>query len=312
MKRNGLSDRKITVTVESMEQLEAVLDSGMADICYIDSCYFDVSEYAECVKKAHERGSGCGFRLPQLWRDNAEVYFTACADTIKNVGFDSFMFRNIEALLFFKENGLLNSSCNADDERVYKRYIADHSIYIYNKESVSELMEMLTEAECAEGFCGITLPLELNQRELRELAGSIKEMHPVNNTSAGRDYDKDCPGDVICTELVVYGRAPMMVSSQCVKKTGSRCDKRPETCTLKDRTGALMPVKNCCRFCFNTVYNSVPTVLCDMEREIEDIAPDSLRYEFTTETVAEVRAALTGEKPVNGGFTRGHFKKSVE
>lgn len=73
-----------------------------------------------------------------------------------------------------------------------------------------------------------------------------------------------------------------------------------------------MPVKNCCRFCFGTVYNSVPSVLYDMTKEVEEINADSLRYEFTTETGREVVAVLNGEKPENGAFTRGHFKKSVE
>lgn len=310
MNKNEASERKITVTAESMEQFEAVLLSGRADICYIDSCYFDVSEYAECAEMAHKSGTDCGLRLPQLWRDNAEDYFIANAGMLKNAGFDIFMFRNMESLLFFKENGLLEVSDNADNECRCKKYIMDHSVYMYNKESVSELIDMLRNAECMDGLCGITLPLELNHRELAELTGSIKNLPDVD-ASADRE-NNSCLSKNTGTELVIYGRVPMMVSSQCVKKTGKGCDKRPETYTLKDRTAALMPVKNCCRFCFNTIYNSVPTTLYDMKREIDDISPDYVRYEFTVENAAEVRSVLTAEGPVNGAFTRGHFRKSVE
>ena len=318
--------KKITAAVENKEQFEAVLKSWKVNTCYIDSCYFDASDYAGCVRAAHEKGIACGLRMPQLWRDNADTYFTDNAELIKSTGFDCYLFRNIEGLLFFKENGLLyndksmigdNESINlsGSDEasketskEVSKEassvsYMLDHSIYMFNKEAFSELMSMLLASDCAAGFSGITLPLELNLRELKKLNADIKRLIAESGASLPED---------IGTELTLYGRVPMMVSSQCVKKTAAGCDKKPVTLTLKDRIGALMPVKNCCRFCFGTVYNSVPTVLYDMTKEVDEINADSLRYEFTTETDREVVAVLNGEKPENGAFTRGHFKKSVE
>lgn len=322
----NMKAKKITAAVENKEQFEAVLKSGKVNTCYIDSCYFDASDYAGCVRAAHEKGIACGLRMPQLWRDKADTYFTDNAELIKSAGFDCYLFRNLEGLLFFKENGLLyndksmigdNESINlsGSDEasketskEVSKEassvsYMLDHSIYMFNKEAFSELMSMLEASDCAAGFSGITLPLELNLRELKKLNADIKRLIAERGASLPED---------IGTELTVYGRVPMMVSSQCVKKTAAGCDKKPVTLTLKDRTGALMSVKNCCRFCFGTVYNSVPTVLYDMTKEVDEINADSLRYEFTTETGREVVDVLNGEKPENGAFTRGHLKKSVE
>ena len=318
----NMKAKKITAAVENKEQFEAVLKSGKVNTCYIDSCYFDAFDYAGCVRAAHEKGIACGLRMPQLWRDKADKYFTDNAEFIKRAGFDSYLFRNFEGLLFFKENGLLynDKSMIGDDKSInligideaskevrkeasFVSYLLDHSMYMFNKEAFSELMSMLEAYDCVAGFSGITLPLELNMRELKKLNADIKRLIAGSGVSLPED---------IGTELTVYGRVPMMVSSQCVKKTAAGCDKKPVTLTLKDRTGALMPVKNCCRFCFGTVYNSVPTVLYDMTKEVDEINADSLRYEFTTETDREVVAVLNGEKPENGAFTRGHLKKSVE
>jgi hypothetical protein len=46
--------------------------------------------------------------------------------------------------------------------------------------------------------------------------------------------------------------------------------------------------------------------------EIGAIGPAALRYEFTTENAKEIREILEGRMPSSGGFTRGHFKKSVQ
>lgn len=344
--------KKITAAVENKEQFEAVLKSGKVNTCYIDSCYFDAFDYAGYVRAAHEKGVACGLRMPQLWRDKADRYFTDNAELIKSTGFDSYLFRNLEGLLFFKENGLLynDSSTIGDDvsincdgsdaiskevskEESSVSYMLDHSIYMFNKEAFSELMSMLEASDCTAGFSGITLPLELNLRELKKFNADIKRLIAGSGNSDDRNIESINSGNmdsgslkskrenseyiessqkIIGTELTVYGKVPMMVSSQCVKKTAAGCDKKPVTLILKDRTGALMPVKNCCRFCFGTIYNSVPTVLYDMTKEVEEINADSLRYEFTVETGGEVLAVLNGEKPENGAFTRGHLKKSVE
>ena len=49
----------------------------------------------------------------------------------------------------------------------------------------------------------LTLPVELNSRELEDMG---------------------CRGG----ELIVYGRLPMMVTAQCMKKTVDSCKKKPE------------------------------------------------------------------------------------
>ena len=45
------------------------------------------------------------------------------------------------------------------------------------------------------------------------------------------------------SELVIYGRIPVMTSAQCVVKTTNGCTHHPVTTTLTDRRGKQFPVK---------------------------------------------------------------------
>ncbi len=276
----------IRATVETTEQFEACLDT--ADLVYIDSAFFEPSEYAEYARRAHEAGRLIGLRLPYIWRDKAERYFEEHTAAVRKANFDIYLFRNTESLLYFHEKGLLNG----------KEFATDSSLYTFNIAARTELAELIPE-DLRAGYVCACMPLELNGRELEALAADRK-------SGGAEETDK-----VPCSELTVYGRAPMMVSAQCLNKTVQGCDRRCKCLQLKDRTGAVMPVKNVCRFCYNEIYNSVPTMLYDVKAVIEQIAPDSLRYDFTTETAAEVRQILAGVPLRAGLFTRGHLKRGV-
>ena len=141
-----------------------------------------------------------------------------------------------------------------------------------------------------------TVPVELNSKEL-EIRG--------------------CRG----CELLVYGAIPMMVTAQCMKKTVEKCTGKPEVLCLRDRMGKEFPVKNHCRFCYNTIYNSSPLSLLKDKKRIDGLRPECLRLSFTTEdseTVVSVIRAFAGtflegkEMELSGEFTRGHFKRGVE
>ena len=151
-----------------------------------------------------------------------------------------------------------------------------------------------------QGYHNRTLPLELNAKELRRLPqdGSV---------------------------LVIYGHAPFMVSSQCVNKNISGCDRRGKKLELVDRYGKFLPVKNYCGICCNVIYNAVPTLLFSDRTwsEVENIHPHTLRMDFTVEDERETEAVLalyeqqvlgrgTAEPVFCGESTRGHFGRGVE
>ena len=147
------------------------------------------------------------------------------------------------------------------------------------------------------GAARLTLPLELNRQELERLG---------------------CQGK----ELVGYGHLPAMVSAQCVRRTLTGCIKEPEVLFLRDRTGKRLPVKNHCRFCYNTVYNPDPLSLLGLERQVRQLAPSVLRLAFTIEGRQKMQQVLDAygdhfrrgknDTVPAGEFTRGHFKRGVE
>ena len=141
-----------------------------------------------------------------------------------------------------------------------------------------------------------TIPVELNAREIEE---------------AG-----------LKGELIVYGYLPMMVSAQCIRRTEEGCSGKPELLYLKDRKGKSFPVRNQCRFCYNTIYNESPLSLKGLSQEIKKISPSALRLNFTIESGKETGRILRAfyeefaegknTEPPTGNFTRGHFKRGVE
>lgn len=168
-------------------------------------------------------------------------------------------------------------------------FFPDHSLYTWNRYAAAFWKER--------GAVRDTAPVELNSRELKE---------------------RGCRG----SEILVYGRLPMMVSAQCVKKNTRGCDHKKSLLYLQDRMGKRFPVKNQCRFCYNMIYNEAPLSLFSCEKELRELKPWGLRLSFTTETPKEageiarafagrfVRGERTDFAPEH--FTKGHFKRGVE
>lgn len=167
--------------------------------------------------------------------------------------------------------------------------ILDYNIYAYNKNTIDFYNEKFNVKR-------LTYPLELNLNEMKQLENEGNEM-------------------------VAYGKIPMMVSAQCLKKTTKGCDHKKEVLVLKDRKNSEMQVKTHCDFCYNTILNSKPLSVIGMEKEIKKIAPGTLRLWFTTENVRETKAVIgkyfdyfiTGIDVENiSDFTRGHLKRGIE
>lgn len=163
----------------------------------------------------------------------------------------------------------------------------DHGMYTFNSSASYMMMKY--------GAARKTIPVELNSREIAERG----------------------TGD----EMIIYGYLPMMVSAQCIRKTTEGCTGKPELLFLKDRKGKEMPVRNQCRFCYNTIYNESPMSLLGLSGEVERFAPSSLRLNFTIEDRRTTESVLTAfyEEYMEGkkgtaleNFTRGHFKRGVE
>ena len=164
-----------------------------------------------------------------------------------------------------------------DGEKVF-----DAGMYSWNTAAIGQMKSF--------GADIFTAPYELNSGELR-----------------GRGFEE-------ITETVIYGYYPMMISANCLRLTTGGCVKNTHPYTdfaLKDRKNAVMHAVNCCRYCYNIIYNSLPVWLAD-----SDIRSARKRLNFTVEDperAAEIlRRISAGDTEPDVPFTRGHYKRGVE
>ena len=243
---------------------------------YLAGEEFDPGQWKELADRCHKAGSACYLMMPRIFRSQAEQFFLAHMEELKNAGFDAIGVGSME------EPGFLRKHLPE-----MKQYF-DHGMYVFNHRA--------EKAMKAYGASRVTLPVELNARELSD---------------AG-----------VRGELIVYGYLPMMVSAQCVKKTMEGCTGRPEVLYLRDRKGKAFPVKNQCRFCFNTIYNESPLSLLGLSGEAARLSPEAYRIILTLEDRETANRVLRTfdeeymegkrQDPPSGNFTRGHFKRGVE
>ncbi len=80
----------------------------------------------------------------------------------------------------------------------------------------------------------------------------------------------------IPVEMVVYGRVPVMISKQCVKKTYGMCDGGSKTVYLNKN----MPVSCRCKECYNIIWSPKVLDLTSHFDKIDKIKPDFIRYDM--------------------------------
>ena len=157
-----------------------------------------------------------------------------------------------------------------------RKVILDHNMYTFNDVSKSAFFE--------HGVSGDTVPLELNSREI---------MHRNN----------------IGSQMIVYGYYPLMTTANCVHKNTKGCDKKQKLIYLKDRYNKSFAVCNNCKECYNTIYNSLPTMLIKNISKLKEAGIRSFRYSFTIETPKQIKAVMDDKV---AEYTNGHYKRGVE
>lgn len=148
-------------------------------------------------------------------------------------------------------------------------------------------LEVLGEA----GFISATASFELRLAQIKAMA------KPVD------------------TELIVYGRLPLMVSDQCIMhESAGRC-----TCQtpgqLADRMGSVFPVVK--EFgCRNVIYNAHKLYLADKKEDLLSAGLWGLRMLFTTESARECAEVARGYMGLSdykpNVLTRGLYYRGVD
>ncbi len=151
----------------------------------------------------------------------------------------------------------------------------------------SDAMQVLNAA----GFLSATASFELRLAQIRDL------LKPIN------------------TEMLVYGRLPLMVSDQCIIKNSSGSCTCSNPAMLTDRTGQTFYVMR--EFgCRNVIYNAHKLFMADKLDECAEAGVWGIRLLFTGESAEEclhVVRSYTGEEDYTpNGTTRGLYYRGVE
>lgn len=170
--------------------------------------------------------------------------------------------------------------------------LADASIYQWNGESAS----------CLDAYADArVLSWELDRRDLRNLLDKGKQKNI----------------------MMVYGRVPLMVSANCLKKTENVCSGHEDGFwNLLDRKNKQFPCRTVCSFCYNAIYNSLPLSLHQYLQDPAVKGCDAMLISLTTEDAGESRQILKAfAQQAEAGegknsfplteYTNGHFRKGV-
>lgn len=193
--------------------------------------------------------------------------------------FEGVLVRNLESYYFLAKQGFSG------------KMILDANLYLWNHEAVA-----FWEKRAEEFY----LPVECNLHEWKELL-------------------QHCGQKTILSSAIVYGRLPMMITANCLSKTGGKCSKIPQIITLKDRYEKQFPVYTDCLSCINIIYNSVPLSLHKLF-ENKNWMKGNFRLDFTTEDERETVQVIRYFKelfqcfkaPFYKEYTTGHLKRGVE
>ena len=148
-------------------------------------------------------------------------------------------------------------------------------------------MEVIRQA----GFISATASFELRLSQIRDMIKSLD------------------------TELIIYGRIPLMVSDQCIiRHSAGRCNCQTPG-QMADRMGSVFPVVK--EFgCRNVIYNAHKLYLADKAEDVYAAGAWGLRMMFTTEgmrecvEVAKGYMGLSDYKP--NVLTRGLYYRGVD
>ena len=275
-------ENKLSVLVETHEQLEAVLENDDSVACiYVDSNLdktgLDGELWQEISDRIHKKNIEIFLAMPRIFRNQTIEIFEQSYDNILTRYFDGMLIRSMEEYQFLKS----------------KHYTGnirlDYNLYIMNS--------FAKQFWKNQGIAYGTIPVELNKSEIVNL-----------------DSKQD--------EMIVYGYIPAMVTAQCVTSTVHGCKKDCKITMLKDRYQNEFPVKNQCRDCYNVIYNTAPLYLIDLKEDLEELNAERYRIQFSIENKDEVKQILNqcnsmfsdgkGEMfSQKDSITRGHFRRGV-
>ena len=124
-------------------------------------------------------------------------------------------------------------------------------------------------------------------------------------------------------EYLCYGKIPMMVTANCIRKTKGVCRNAGVSFddSITDRYQTAFAVQSNCNYCYNVIYNSVPNSLHQNMEQIMKLKGKGIRLDFTNESEREMKEVLgaymeylqkgQGDFSFLKDYTTGHYKKGA-
>lgn len=159
----------------------------------------------------------------------------------------------------------------------------DFGLNVFNSESLQVLKNL--------GLQSATLSFELRLQQIRDISKCLD------------------------TEILVYGRLPLMVTENCMIRSSQGVCCCDSFRGITDKTGACFPVLK--EFgCRNVLYNSQKLFLADKMEDIDRLGLWAARLSFTTENPQECVSVLQRFMGLSdaspAGCTRGLYYRGVE
>ena len=283
--------KKLTVLVNTKEQLDAVFEQkGIARI-YLEANTFFTEHLERIVEKCHGKEIECFMALPRIDRGRQEdekhlaIY--------KNSDLDGFLVRAAGQLAQVKESG--------------KKIAVDYNLNVVNREAVVFWKEQGADTVC--------LSVENNLQEIRTMADESCEMIvygylPLMTT-------QQCP---------IGNFAGEKHSGLYCKERFHE-----DLYFLRDRKGEKFPLMTDCERCVCSILNGKPLFTLKFYDEILENAVGNVRLQFTKEGEARTERILRAyiemtqnpnrcsmetkqllHQMSEKGSTKGHFFRGVE
>jgi len=281
------------VFIQSPNQLEAVIKYNISTV-YIPFDLFYINKLSHQIITDIHCSSDINVYivLPEILRLRDQKYLDYLKEFLLLGKADGVLVRNLEEIGFLKSiEAELNSeyiSLNGKIDGFTALYIqGDYSLYNWNKSALAFNYE----------FCNrLTAPLELSIHEIKELDDS----------------------EII---IPIYGKTPLMVSSNCIKKTCGECNKCNDYSfdrRLNDRKNKSQIIYSNCIHCFNKLYNSIPNSYHKQMYDLIKAGFKSFRLDFTNENNEVINDILSyyiideraGQFPLEE-YTTGHILKGA-
>ena len=256
----------LAVSVSTYEQLEVVLDTRQVKRIDLETECFPENELSEAVKRIRQTDRLCYLALPRMFRADMETSLKAWSE----LSADGYVVRTID------EAGWIHRFL--PDAQV----VCDQGMYAYNRSAAYAFHEWFPN-------CHLTLPAELDQRELDALVRSASQAP---------------------WEWMIYTSQPVMISAQCLQKTTGNCTHTSGSERISNRHRDGYRVRRICKFCYNVIVEEQPTALFGVRESFQTYPIVVHRIGLTEESAKETRAILNGQ-PL-GACGTGHLKKGIE